>query len=344
MNKAGIRLRRTYRDYTMLLRVDRRVGSVRFGKVCPDSRTGTTCTTRRWESGRVRTGFGAHLHREPAHPGRRVVPWHHAPDRLARARLGPPRARRPIPSEGGTGGSIHTDPFPTKRGREVCGGAPAGRSRPRPTGAPRLRAPNQRSSGSPSRQALPKSSVRPEQSTGQKVFLNYPTRSSLPQVASGISHKDRLDGGVANWPTGGRKRSRRCSRCYSAGSAIAEATRRVMGNPPSGGYTGTDLLETGPTAAAAGLRAWPRDMQPTHEQLANHQTPRDPYQLGDGLHPCYRSRCDRLVVAWRLAFEGLALRFCRAVPICHRHGHVVTIWCPGLRQSTASAPLVGDAR
>ena len=82
---AGIRLRRTYRDHTMLLRVDRRVGSVRFGKVRPDSRTGTTCTTRRWGLGRVRIEFGAHLHREPAHPGRRVVPRHHAPDQLARA-------------------------------------------------------------------------------------------------------------------------------------------------------------------------------------------------------------------------------------------------------------------
>ena len=110
---AGIRLRRTYRDHTMLLRVDRRVGSVRFGKVRPDSRTGTTCTTRRWESARGKTELGAHLHREPAYPGRRVVPRHHAPDRLARARLGrssgPPRVRRPIPPDGETAGSIHTN-------------------------------------------------------------------------------------------------------------------------------------------------------------------------------------------------------------------------------------------
>ena len=109
---VGIRLRRTYRDHTMLLRVDRRVGSVRFGKVCPDSRTGTTCTTRRWESGRVRTGFGAHLHREPAHPGRGVVPRHHAPDGwLVRASGEAPghRASGDRFRQGGTSGSIHTN-------------------------------------------------------------------------------------------------------------------------------------------------------------------------------------------------------------------------------------------
>jgi len=51
MRGAGAHLQRTYGDRTLLLRVDRRMGSVRFGKVRPDSRTGTTGKTRGWGSG-----------------------------------------------------------------------------------------------------------------------------------------------------------------------------------------------------------------------------------------------------------------------------------------------------
>lgn len=184
MSRVGMRLRRTYGDRTMLLRVDRRMGSARFGKVRPDSRTGTTCTTRGWGSGGVKTGFGAHLHREPAHPGRRAVPRHHAPDRLARARPGADSVRGRNRRVDSHRTSIHPT-RPQSPGKPI---PPAANERPQG-------APNQRSGRLPRQWALPKSSARPGQSTGRKAFVNYPTRSSLPQVTTWITNRFRRDGG-----------------------------------------------------------------------------------------------------------------------------------------------------